>query len=51
MNNSSSTILINLSDLNLVPNHSITQPTRHVLCNGLGFGGVNATVIVSKYSD
>lgn len=41
----------NLSDLNLVPNHSITQPTRHVLCNGLGFGGVNATVIVSKYSD
>lgn len=40
----------NLSDLNLVPNHSITQPTRHVLCNGLGFGGVNATVIASKYS-
>ena len=40
----------NLSDLNLVPNRSITQPTQHVLCNGLGFGGVNATVIASKYS-
>ncbi|MCP4431975.1 MAG: beta-ketoacyl-ACP synthase II [Gammaproteobacteria bacterium] len=41
----------NLSDLNLVPNQSIRQPTQHVLCNGLGFGGVNATLIASKYSD
>lgn len=39
-----------LSDLNLVPHKAIEQPTNHVLCNGLGFGGVNATLIASKYS-
>lgn len=38
----------NLSDLNLVPNHSIEQTVQHALCNGLGFGGVNATIIASK---
>lgn len=36
------------SDLNLVPNQASKQPVRHVLCNGLGFGGVNATLITSK---
>jgi 3-oxoacyl-[acyl-carrier-protein] synthase II len=38
----------NFSDLNLVPNTSVQQKTQHVLCNALGFGGVNATLIVSK---
>lgn len=37
-----------LADLNLVPNQSLQQPVKHALCNGLGFGGVNATVIASK---
>ena len=36
------------SDLNLVPNQSIQQEVQHALCNGLGFGGVNASLIVSK---
>lgn len=36
------------SGLNLVPNQSIQQETQHALCNGLGFGGVNASLIVSK---
>jgi len=36
------------SDLNLVPNQSIQQEVQHALCNGLGFGGVNAALIVSK---
>ncbi len=38
----------NFSDLNLVPNQSLEQETRHALCNGLGFGGVNASLIASK---
>ncbi|MCP4488563.1 MAG: beta-ketoacyl-ACP synthase II [Gammaproteobacteria bacterium] len=38
----------NFTDLNLVPNTAIQHQTPHVLCNGLGFGGVNATLIVSK---
>ena len=38
----------NLTDLNLVPNQSIKRKVQHALCNGLGFGGVNATLIVSK---
>jgi len=38
----------NLVDLNLVPNQSINHPVQHALCNGLGFGGVNATVIASN---
>lgn len=37
-----------LADLNLVPNQSLQQRVQHSLCNGLGFGGVNATVIASK---
>jgi len=36
------------SDLNLVPNQSIRREVQHALCNGLGFGGVNAALIVSK---
>lgn len=38
----------NFADLNLVPKQSIQQLTTHALCNGLGFGGVNACLIVSK---
>jgi len=37
------------ADLNLVPNNALSHVTEHALCNGLGFGGVNATLIVSKY--
>ena len=36
------------SDLNLIPNQSIHRKIQHALCNGLGFGGVNAALIVSK---
>lgn len=38
----------NLSDLNLIPKQSIQKNAHHALCNGLGFGGVNAALIVSK---
>ena len=38
----------NLTDLNLIPNQSIKRKVQHALCNGLGFGGVNASLIVSK---
>lgn len=37
-----------LADLNLIPNQSLQQSVQHALCNGLGFGGVNATLIASK---
>jgi 3-oxoacyl-[acyl-carrier-protein] synthase II len=37
-----------MSDLDLVPNKARSQPLRHALCNGFGFGGVNASLIVSK---
>ncbi|MCU7812200.1 MAG: beta-ketoacyl-ACP synthase II [Candidatus Thiodiazotropha sp. (ex Notomyrtea botanica)] len=35
-------------DLDLVPNQARSQTTQHALCNGFGFGGVNASLIVSK---
>ena len=35
-------------DLDFVPNAARSQATRHALCNGFGFGGVNAGLIVSK---
>ena len=38
----------NLVDLNLVPKQALRQKVQHALCNGLGFGGVNASLIVSK---
>lgn len=37
-----------MADLDLLPNHSRQQATAHALCNGFGFGGVNAALIVSK---
>ena len=37
-----------IQDLDLVPNSARTQSTNHALCNGFGFGGVNAGLIISK---
>jgi 3-oxoacyl-[acyl-carrier-protein] synthase II len=37
-----------MQDLDFVPNVARPQTTRHALCNGFGFGGVNAALIVSK---
>lgn len=36
-----------LEDLDLVPNTSRSQDTPHALCNAFGFGGVNASLLVS----
>ena len=38
-----------MADLDLVPNEARTATVQHALCNGFGFGGVNASLIVSKY--
>lgn len=35
-------------NLDFVPKTARPQATRHALCNGFGFGGVNATLIISK---
>ncbi len=35
-------------DLDFVPNRGRSEPLQHALCNGFGFGGVNASLIVSK---
>ncbi len=37
-----------LDDLDFVSGSARENPTQHVLCNGFGFGGVNAALIVSK---
>lgn len=37
-----------LQDLDIVSGSAREHATRHVLCNGFGFGGVNAALIVSK---
>lgn len=37
-----------LHDLDIVSGAAREHATRHVLCNGFGFGGVNAALIVSK---
>jgi 3-oxoacyl-[acyl-carrier-protein] synthase II len=39
-----------MADLDLVPLKARPQPVRHALCNGFGFGGVNAALILSKLS-
>ena len=38
-----------MQDLDLVPLTARHQPVPHALCNGFGFGGVNAAVIISQY--
>lgn len=37
-----------MAGLDFVPNTARSQTVNHVLCNGFGFGGVNAALIVSK---
>jgi len=37
-----------MADLDLVPGAARRQEVRHALCNGFGFGGVNAALIVSR---
>lgn len=37
-----------MQDLDFVPNTSRSQKVEHALCNGFGFGGVNASLIISK---
>ncbi len=37
-----------MTDLDLVPGVSRQTQVDHALCNGFGFGGVNATLILSK---
>jgi 3-oxoacyl-[acyl-carrier-protein] synthase II len=38
-------------DLDYVPNSSRSKKIEHVMSNSFGFGGHNATIIVSKYSE
>ncbi|MFM2483539.1 beta-ketoacyl-ACP synthase II [Celerinatantimonas yamalensis] len=35
--------------LDVVPNRAKVHETEHALCNGFGFGGVNASLIISRY--
>ena len=37
-----------MADLDLVPNQTRSQSVQHAICNGFGFGGVNASLIISK---
>lgn len=37
-----------MSDLDLVPNQARAHQVKHALCNGFGFGGVNAALIISE---
>ncbi|WP_235040166.1 beta-ketoacyl-ACP synthase II [Vreelandella profundi] len=37
-----------MQDLNFVTDSPRNHATQHVLCNGFGFGGVNAALIISK---
>ncbi|WP_323814171.1 beta-ketoacyl-ACP synthase II [Cellvibrio sp. NN19] len=38
----------NMQDLDFIPNIARQQKTHYALCNGFGFGGVNAALIVGK---
>ncbi|MEJ2479433.1 MAG: beta-ketoacyl-ACP synthase II [Acidihalobacter sp.] len=37
-----------MADLDLIPKQARMQGVRHALCNGFGFGGVNASLILSR---
>jgi len=37
-----------MSDLDFVPQTARETPTSHALCNGFGFGGVNAALVLGK---
>ena len=38
-----------MADLDLIPNVAREKQVEHVLCNGFGFGGVNAALILKRY--
>ncbi|WP_438462480.1 beta-ketoacyl-ACP synthase II [Marinomonas sp. PE14-40] len=38
-----------MADLDLIPNLAREKQVEHVLCNGFGFGGVNAALILKRY--
>ncbi|RCK51664.1 3-oxoacyl-ACP synthase [Thalassospira profundimaris] len=38
-----------MEDLDFVPNRGREASIKHALCNGFGFGGVNASLLVSAY--
>jgi 3-oxoacyl-[acyl-carrier-protein] synthase II len=38
-------------DLNYTPNVGVRHKVRHVMSNSFGFGGHNAVLIFSKYSE
>jgi 3-oxoacyl-[acyl-carrier-protein] synthase II len=38
-------------DLDYVPNHSRRVQVQHIMSNSFGFGGHNASIIISKYSE
>lgn len=40
-----------MNDLDFVPNQSRSTAVKHALCNGFGFGGVNASLIISKFEE
>ncbi len=40
-----------MADLDLIPNTAREKQVEHVLCNGFGFGGVNAALILKRYQD
>ena len=40
-----------LQNLDFIPLHSRKQRVQHALCNGFGFGGVNAALLISKWSN
>lgn len=39
-----------MADFDFVPNEARIHTVNHALCNGFGFGGVNAALILSKYN-
>ncbi|MCJ8340734.1 MAG: beta-ketoacyl-ACP synthase II [Pseudomonadales bacterium] len=38
-----------MSDLDLIPLRARKAQVTHVLCNGFGFGGVNAAIVLKRY--
>ncbi|EPJ50041.1 MAG: beta-ketoacyl synthase [Osedax symbiont Rs2] len=38
-----------MSDLDLIPLQARNAQVEHVLCNGFGFGGVNAALVLKRY--
>ena len=38
-------------DLDYVPNHARSVQVQHIMSNSFGFGGHNATIILSRYTE